>query len=316
MFRVLVVDRARNPEDARQVGEAVVGPSFRGRTHAKERMPPSHNARGIDPLCLALEYGRLLKEPPAVQAVAGENNKRWLHSRRQDRERLLDSPRQGLLTVGIGKQIEITANSGDPGHLARRAASRRPVILARQAEAHIHIPAAVDARNIFRGVGNTGEPPRSFVWQSPDQDVLVLRLVLPELIKELERRHLASSQKRRRKRSSATSGGQGVMWRPAIGSQPHSEMIQPGSSTVVMSRNSVARMDLSASSTDAGNTGLRANFSATVFRTRSSADRYTYISSHRLIGAMMSPKYASAASCNNPQRESAFGTSSLTMTEC
>src|SRR5579884_558779 len=103
MFRVLVVDRARNPEYARQVGEAVIGPSFRGRAQSQERMPPGHDARGIAPLRAGVEYERLLQEPPAVQAVAGENDKRWLHSRRQDRERFLDSPRQSLLHVGLGK---------------------------------------------------------------------------------------------------------------------------------------------------------------------------------------------------------------------
>jgi hypothetical protein len=59
-------------------------------------MPPAHDARGIAPLRIGLERARLLQEPPAVQAVAGQNDETGLHSRRQDRERFLDGPRSAF----------------------------------------------------------------------------------------------------------------------------------------------------------------------------------------------------------------------------
>ena len=65
---------------------------------------------------------------------------------------------------------------------------RRAVILTGQAHADVHIE-EVHVGHELRGCGHIREPVAPLVGQSPDKDVPLFRLVLPQGFQEIEGRH-------------------------------------------------------------------------------------------------------------------------------
>ena len=88
-------------------------------------------------------------------------------------------------------QIEVGPDGAEPGDLFRRATARRPVIRLRQADADVHVAVRCGGGSKLRRLGHVLKPVGPLVLQRPQQDVQLLRLVLPQQIEKGARRHFS-----------------------------------------------------------------------------------------------------------------------------
>ena len=90
-------------------------------------------------------------------------------------------------------EVQISPKGGEARDFLRWAAAQRTVVNFGKADADVHI-VAVDVRGEVAGLPHIPEPVRSLVLKGPQQDIQVLRLVLPEQVEKGVRRHLVRSQ--------------------------------------------------------------------------------------------------------------------------